>query len=108
MPTLFDYLERSVSGPIMTLKDFQMKILIPNIRRIVNEFEINYDPAIPISTDNPLSDRLFTAAIDFLAMTGLYCSGTNRVIEFDRNEIKKSLNNYKHAGTFGEGQDRST
>jgi hypothetical protein len=40
MPTLFDYLERSVTGPIMTPKDFQMKVLIPNVRRIVNEYDI--------------------------------------------------------------------
>ncbi len=43
MPSLFDYLERSVTGPIMTQKDFQMKILIPNVRKIVNEFDIKYD-----------------------------------------------------------------
>jgi methylamine--corrinoid protein Co-methyltransferase len=108
MPTLFDYLERSVTGPFMTPKDFQMKVLIPNVRRVVNEFEIKYDPAVPVSTDNQLSDRLFNAAIEFLAITGLYCTGTNRVIEFYRDEIKKGLQAYKHAGTFGEGRDRST
>ncbi len=107
MPTLFDYLERSVTGPFMTPKDFQMKVLIPNVRRVVNEFEIKYDPAVPVSTDNQLSDRLFNAAIEFLAITGLYCTGTNRVIEFNRDEIKKGLQAYKHAGTFGEGRDRS-
>ena len=58
MPTLFDYLERSVTGPIMTLKDFQMKTLIPNVRRIVKEFDIEYDPAVPVSGDNALADRL--------------------------------------------------
>ncbi len=107
MPSLFDYLERSVTGPIMTQKDFQMKILIPNVRKIVNEFEIKYDPDEPVSADNDLADRLFDAAIEFLALTGLYCDGTNRVIEFDRDEIKKGLEDYRHAGTFGEGRDRS-
>ena len=89
MPSLFDYLERSITGPIMTQKDFQMKILIPNVRKIVNEFEIKYDPDEPVSADNDLADRLFDAAIEFLALTGLYCDGTNRVIAFDRNEIKR-------------------
>ena len=92
----------------MTQKDFLMKILIPNVRKIVNEFEIKYVPAEPVSADNKLADRLFDAAIEFLALTGLYCDGTNRVIAFDRNEIKKGLKNYQHAGTFGEGRDRST
>ncbi len=107
MSTLFDYLERSVTGPIMTQKDFQMKILIPNIRKIVNEFEIKYDPDEPVCADNELANRLFDAAIEFLAITGLYCDGTNRVIAFDRKEIKKGLEDYRHAGTFGEGRDRS-
>ena len=106
MPELFDYLERSVSGPIMTEKDFLMKILVPNIRRIVDEFEIRFDSAIPISTDNDMADRLFEAAIEFLSITGLYCDGTNRVIAFDRNEIHEGLENYQNAGTFGEDEDR--
>ncbi len=108
MSTLFDYMERSVTGPIMSQKDFQMKILIPNVRKIVNEFAIKYIPDEPVSADNDLADRLFDAAIEFLALTGLYCDGTNRIIEFDHNEIKKGLTNYRHAGTFGEGRDRST
>ena len=72
MPTLFDYLERSLIGPIMSPKDFQMKVLIPNVRRIVKEYEIKYDPAVPISTDNQLSDQLFKAAIEFLSVKS-YC-----------------------------------
>jgi len=107
MPALFDYLERAVTGPIMTQKDFQMKILIPNVRRIVKEFDIAYDPAVPVSSDNALADRLFEAAIEFLALTGLYCEGTNRIIQFDGQEIRKGLGDYKKAGTFGEGRDRS-
>ncbi|MCK5417855.1 MAG: monomethylamine:corrinoid methyltransferase, partial [Desulfobacterales bacterium] len=104
MPGLFDYLERAVTGPIMTQKDFQMKILIPNVRRIVKEFDIAYDPAVPVSGDNALADRLFEAAIEFLALTGLYCEGTNRIIQFDGQEIRKGLGDYKQAGTFGEGR----
>ena len=57
MSTLFDYMERSVTGPIMTQKDFQMKILIPNVRKIVNEFEIKSpSPAIQGQTYPELYD----------------------------------------------------
>ena len=108
MPSLFDYLERSVTGPILTQKDFHMNVLIPNIRKIVKEFDIKYDTNDPVPSDDALADRLYEASIEFLALTGLYCDGTNRVIAFDRNEIKKGLKNYQHAGTFGEGRDRST
>ena len=107
MPSLFDYLERAITGPIMSQKDFQMKVLIPNIRKVVKEFQIIYTPDEPVSSDNDLADRLFEAAIEFLAHTGLYCEGTNRVIQFDRDEIREGLKNYRQAGTFGEDRDRS-
>ena len=39
MPSLFDYLERAFAGPIMMQRDFHMKTLIPNIHKIVKEYE---------------------------------------------------------------------
>ena len=48
MPSLFDYLERTFTGPIMMQKDFHLKVLIPNIRRIAKECQIVYDPAAPV------------------------------------------------------------
>ncbi len=108
MPGLLDYLERAVTGPILTQKDFQMKVLIPNVRKIVKQFDITYDPRDPVPSDDALADRLYEASIEFLARTGLYCSDTNRIIRFDRKEIAQGLANYPEAGTFGEGRDRST
>lgn len=107
MPSLLDYLERAVTGPILTQKDFHMKVLIPNIRKIVKEFDIKYDPKDPVPSDDALADRLYEASIEFLSMTGLYCADTNRIIQFHRKEIEKGLEDYREAGTFGEGRDRS-
>ncbi len=108
MPSLFDYLERAFTGPIMTQKDFHLKVLIPNIRKIVKEYEITYDPAVPVPSDDQMADRLFTGAIDFLERTGLYCSSTNRIVLFHKDEILRDLSHYREAGTFGEGRDRAT
>jgi methylamine--corrinoid protein Co-methyltransferase len=107
MPSLFDYLERSLTGPILSQKDFQMKVLIPNIRKIVKEFDIKYDPKDPVSSDDALANHLYEASIEFLSRTGLYCNDTNRIIKFDRKEIEKGLKDYSEVGTFGEGRDRS-
>ncbi len=108
MPSLFDYLERAFAGPIMMQRDFHMKTLIPNIRKIVKEYEIIYDPAEPVPSDDRLADRLFAASIDFLERTGLYCSSTNRIVPFLKNEILRELSQYREGGTFGEGRDRAT
>jgi len=61
MPSLFDYLERAFVGPIMTQKDFHMKVLIPNVRKVVKEYDIAYDPETPVSANDALADRLFAA-----------------------------------------------
>jgi methylamine--corrinoid protein Co-methyltransferase len=108
MPSLFDYLERAFVGPIMMQKDFHMKVLIPNIRNIIKEYDIKYDPAVPVPSDDQLADRLFGAAIDFLERTGLYCNSTNRIVPFCKDEILRDLSHYSEGGTFGEGRDRTT
>ena len=108
MPSLFDYLERAFAGPIMMQKDFHMKVLIPNIRTVVKEYEITYDPADPVPSDDRLADRLFAAAVDFLERTGLYCTSTNRIVPFRQDEILRDLKHYREGGTFGEGRDRAT
>ena len=108
MPTLLDYLERAVTGTILPHKDFLMEVFIPNTGNILEEFGIEYDPQQPVSSDNALADRLFDAAKEFLARTGLYCEGTNRIIRFDRKKIEDGLKAYRSAGTFGENRDQRT
>jgi len=107
MPNLLDYLERALTGPIMPQEDFNLKILIPNVSDTVEEFDISYNPGEPVTADDALADRLYQAAVEFLTRTGLYCVDTNRVIRFDREEIERGLGDYRKAGTFGEGLDRS-
>jgi len=101
-------MERAFTGPIMMQKDFHMKILIPNIRKIIKEYELQYDSTVPVPADDQSADRLFAGAIDFLERTGLYCNSTNRIVPFFRNEIIRDLGNYREGGTFGEGRERST
>ena len=61
-----DYIERAVSGGLMSESDFNMKYLIPNIRKIVKDYDIRYSPENPSSSDNNLADRLFEAAIELV------------------------------------------
>ncbi len=54
-----------------------MKRLIPNVRKIVREFDIRYTPETPVSSDDALADRLFDAALEFIVRTvahlDVYC-----------------------------------
>jgi methylamine--corrinoid protein Co-methyltransferase len=106
MPNLLDFMEQATKGPILSEDDFNMKRLIPNVRKIVREFDIRYTPENPVPSDNTLADRLFEAAIDFIVRTGVYCDDTNRVIQFEREEIVKAIENLPKSASFGEGRDR--
>jgi methylamine--corrinoid protein Co-methyltransferase len=106
MPSFLDYMERATYGQILSENDFNLKTLIPNVRWAVQEFEIRYTPEVPVTGDNDLADRLFEAAIEFLARNGVYCAATNRVIQIDRDEITAAIEDFPGQSTFGEGRDR--
>ncbi|MCL7452956.1 MAG: monomethylamine:corrinoid methyltransferase [Anaerolineae bacterium] len=106
MPSLLDFMERATTGRIVSEEAFNMKALIPNIRKIVREYDIRYDGENPVSTDDGAADRLFEAALDFVARTGVYCDATNRVIHIDRAEVLEAVQNLPEGSYFGEGRDR--
>ena len=106
MPTLVDFMERATHGPILAESDFNLKVLIPNVRKIVREFDLRYAPQDPVPADDALADRLYEAAVEFLVQTGIYCDGTNRLIQFDRQEILQAVECLPEGATFGEGRER--
>ena len=106
MPNFLDFIERATSGPLFSENDFNLKVLIPNVRKVVKEFDIRYDPANPLTTDDALADRLYEAAIEFAVRTGLYCDATNRVIQVEREEILYAVENFPAESKFGEGRER--
>lgn len=106
MPTLIDFMKRATTGPILTEEAFNMKNVIPNIRKIIREFDIHYTPDDPVVFDDELADRLFQAAIEFITRTGVYVDDTNRVINFERGEILDTLVSLPKISTFGEGREQ--
>lgn len=106
MPSFLDFMERATGGPRISEPEFMKKILIPNVRKVVKEFEIQYTPRDPVPSDNGTADRLFKGAIEFLTRTGVYCDATNRIIRVDRKEIEEAITHCSGGGTFGEGRDR--
>lgn len=106
MPTLIDFMERATSGPLLTEEAFNMTTLIPNIRKIVNEYDIRYNPDEPLTNDDELADRLFQAALEFITLTGIYVDDTNRVIKFERGELMDAIAGLPKISTFGEGREQ--
>jgi methylamine--corrinoid protein Co-methyltransferase len=99
-------MERATTGPILSEDNFNMKVLIPNVRRVVREFGIRYEPKDPVPSDDEFADRLFEAAIEFLVRTGVYCDATNRVIQVERDEILAAVRDFRGGGIFGQGREQ--
>ncbi len=52
MPNFMDFIERANSGPILTEKDFDMKVFLPNLKDVVKKYDIRYDKENPVPSDD--------------------------------------------------------
>lgn len=105
MLNFLDVYERALKGPIMTEQDFDMKVFIPTLRRVVKEYQIQYDEENPVPADDAAVDNLFNAAVDFLSQVGVYCQDTNRVINFSKKEILDAVQEAPGKCFVGEGKE---
>ena len=100
-----DVYERALKGPIMSEQDFDMKVFIPTLRRMVRDHGIRYDKDNPVPSDDTLADNLFHAAVEFMSQVGVYCQDTNRVIQFTKEEILQAVREAPGHCFAGEGKE---
>ncbi|UCF27149.1 MAG: monomethylamine:corrinoid methyltransferase, partial [Chloroflexota bacterium] len=105
MLNFLDVYERALQGPLMTEQDFDLKIFIPSLRRVVKDYGIEFDPENPIPSDDRAADNLFNAAVDFLSQVGIYCQDTNRVIQFSKEEIMEAVREAPGKCLVGDGKE---
>lgn len=102
---LMDIIQRSLTGPIMEEEAFN-RLVTKNIRQAVKDCDIQVDRETIINQDDDLADRVWTAAVEFLAETGVYCQTTNRVIRHSVEEINTILTGASEEVWLGAGADR--
>jgi len=105
---MFDFLDlyqRTLEGPVMSEKEFDMKVLIPNIKQVVEEYGIRYKRSTPCPSDDGSADNLFQAGVELLTRTGVYCQDTQRVIGFTNKEIYQAIANATGKCFAGQGKD---
>ncbi|MCS6908159.1 MAG: monomethylamine:corrinoid methyltransferase, partial [Anaerolineales bacterium] len=105
MISFFEVIRRALTGPYHTEEEFDLEILVPKLKEVVQKYDIRYDAQTPIPSDDSLADRVFEAALEFYAAVGTYCVDTGRVIRFTREEIVEGLKDAPAASVFGEGRD---
>ncbi len=102
---LMDIIQRSLTGPLMDEEDFNDNHVTRGIKRVVKEYEIQINQDQIINQDDALADRVWNAAVDFLAECGIYCQTTNRVILYDKKEILEILKYAPKNVWIGKGTD---
>ena len=106
MISFLEVLERATRGPMMSARDYDMGLFVPKVRQVVKKYGIKFDPATPCPADDDLADRVYQAALELYADVGTYCTDTERVIQFSRDEIEQAVAECPRQVTFGEGPDR--
>jgi methylamine--corrinoid protein Co-methyltransferase len=106
MISFLEVLERATTGPMMSAKEYDMKVFIPAVREVVKKYKIEFDPDNPCPSDDDLADRVYQAGLELYSRTGTYCTDTERVIHFTKDEIEEAVYECPKVVYFGEGPDR--
>ena len=106
MVNFIDVIDRAATGPMMTQKDFDVKVFIPALRRVLKKYELTRKSEEVVNTDDSYADRVFQAAVEFYSEVGTYITNTERVIKFTKSEILEAAADAPKEAYFGEGPDR--
>jgi len=106
--TYMDVLKEIHSGPIVSERDFDLKIFAPNLQEVLKAHDLKFDPKNPVPADDGLADDVWDAAKVFYSDVGTYCLDTERLVKFDENDVSLTLRTAPSEFTFGEGKERRT
>lgn len=105
MVNIIEICKRATNGPQMSSEAFDLDVVYTFARKVCEKYHIVYDPQTPVPSDDDLADRVYQAAIDFLAQSGVYCPDTHRVIKFNREEVLQAVVLSRGRCIMGEGKD---
>ena len=102
---LIDVVNRSLTGPVVEEQAFDLNHVAAGVQRVVREYEIKTDQVQIVNLDDEMADRVWQAAVDFLASCGVYSKDTGRVILFSRAEIEELVRSAPSQVSIGDGPD---
>jgi methylamine--corrinoid protein Co-methyltransferase len=102
---LFDVVERSITGPAISEQDFDMKHVAMGVKKVVKKYNIKVENDNLVNMDKDLSDRVWNAAIEFLAECGVYSKDTGRIIQYTEKEIRDLIKLAPSETVYGSGED---
>jgi methylamine--corrinoid protein Co-methyltransferase len=105
---IMDIIQRSLTGSLLEEDQFNDQHITGGIQRVIEKYDIKVSRDQIINQDDELADRVWEAAVDFLAESGVYCQTTNRVIQFSKGEILDTLRYAPSSVVIGQGTDTVT
>jgi methylamine--corrinoid protein Co-methyltransferase len=106
MITIIDIQKRAAEGPLLKERQFDLKFA-KKVRELVKDYSIAYHPE-EIIPGEETADKVFKAGVDLLHDVGFYHTGTNRIVEFTKEEIEEAINTRPKEIIVGEGFDAVT
>ncbi|MBI4186596.1 MAG: monomethylamine:corrinoid methyltransferase [Chloroflexi bacterium] len=103
--TMRDVWARAETGPICPTQKFELKVLFPEVKKLVGKYDIKYNPESPVPLDDKLIDRVFQAGLELLTGAGVLCTDTERIIQFEEQEVRDTIRFVSGEVTLGEGKD---
>lgn len=105
---ILDSLDKAYTGPVTTLKEWDIKTIPTAIRNKLKEhgLEKTYDPENPINCDDELADKYWQAGKELALELGLFCEDTERVIKITEEEYEDTVKHYQRENLMGTGKDQ--
>ena len=79
-------------------------VVLP-VRRLVGDFELEWDKRTAVPENDAMLDRLFQAGLELAALSGVFCISTGRVIHFSEEEIIQAMTRMPQRLRMGTGED---
>jgi methylamine---corrinoid protein Co-methyltransferase len=110
MDLLFEVLDKTITGPPASKRDFELKLVPQATREVLKEhgLEKAFDRDNPINTDLGLASSFYRAGYDLALRTGMFCPDTGRRMVFDDAELKAAVSQAPTEVTLGYGKDAAT
>ena len=104
----WDVWARAETGPIIPVKEFELRVFFRTVQELVKKYGIKYDPESLVPMDDDLIDRVWKAGLELLINVGILCTDTERVIKFDEQEIKDTIKHVSGEVRLGAGKEAIT
>ena len=103
-----EMLQRFRDSESVAQKDWDNKIVPQTVRSILKKYELQktYNPDIPVNQDMELADRFFEAGLELAETIGVFCTDTETVLKFSREELLQGLKEAPSELVLGSGSDR--